>query len=358
MASFTTAAPHAAARPRSIRRWRWRFNGQSETASRTSSEYADYLSEIEDVDVVSPPGMDDRVGAQIKKLAHLDVFNLPDDRERWPTFAELSEPIYGSEVYDEFLAPLDRIAVEDANLSVEQAFWRRNGYIIFRNLVPSDVIDPYMEAREQNGLGIRGWPTLNPFADHAAVRALVLYPPLIEKIRRLIGYHVAVHFNLSHFTSTDRGWHQDDYMYSRTVMATNVAAWIALGDIATDMGPFEYVPGSHRWPWMRKWLVSSYLKPEVMDNPDGKYEFWAHYTEKYVDRAVARRIVETGADRRIFMARRGDVLLWHGGLMHRGLPPITPGIARPSMISHYLDPRRHDCGGQLQVEDGRYYYSF
>jgi hypothetical protein len=45
-------------------------------------------------------------------------------------------------------------------------------------------------------------------------------------------------------------------------------------------------------------------------------------------------------------------------LMHRGLPPIVPGIPRPAMISHYLDPRRHDCGGKLQVENGRYYYLF
>jgi ectoine hydroxylase-related dioxygenase (phytanoyl-CoA dioxygenase family) len=39
------------------------------------------------------------------------------------------------------------------------------------------------------------------------------------------------------------------------------------------MGPFEFVPGSHKWAWMRKWLVTPHLKQEVLDNPEGKWEF-------------------------------------------------------------------------------------
>jgi ectoine hydroxylase-related dioxygenase (phytanoyl-CoA dioxygenase family) len=105
------------------------------------------------------------------------------------------------------------------------------------------------------------------------VRNLVLFKPMMQRIQQTIGYRIGVHFNLSGFTSTDRGWHQDDYMYARTVMASGVAAWIALDDVTTDMGPFEFVPGSHKWAWMRKWLVTPHLKQEVLDNPEGKWEF-------------------------------------------------------------------------------------
>ncbi|AOK33981.1 hypothetical protein WL90_06760 [Burkholderia cenocepacia] len=271
----------------------------------------------------------------------------------------MSTQIYGNPVYDEFLSPMDRSNVKEDTLTADQKFWRDNGYIIFRNAIDTEVLERYMQAREARKLGNGGWPNNHPFTDSAAVRDLVLHKPMMERIQKVIGYPIAVHFNLSGFTSTDRGWHQDDYMYSRTVMASGVAAWISLGNITEEMGPFEFVPGSHKWPWMRKWLVTRHLKSEVVDNPEGKYEFWAHYAEKYVNPACSRRIREMNAPRKVFMARPGDVLFWHGGLLHRGLPPIEPGIPRPSMIAHYLDPRRHDCGGNLQrAGNGEYYYSF
>lgn len=310
---------------------------------------------ISEVDVPSPPGMDERVGNYVIRLSHLDAYNL----EREPTFDEMAQEFAGNSVYNPFLSPLDRSDVSITSLTPGQAFWRENGYIIFRGAIPENVLNNYLAARERHGLGLGGWPTLHPFSEHQEVRDLVLHKPMMKKIQDIIGYPVAVHFNLSGFTSTDRGWHQDDYMYDRTVMASGVAAWIALDDITLDMGPFEYVPGSHRWRWMRRGLVTPYLKSEVVNNPDGKYEFWAHYAEKYVNPAVSRKIIELGALRRVFMAKRGDVLFWHGGLIHRGLPPVTPGIPRPSMIAHYLDPRRHDCGGTLQRDDsGEFYHSF
>lgn len=313
------------------------------------------LDETAEVVRPTPPGMDDRVGNYIIRLSHLDAYNFSTP----PTYDELAQQIRGNPVYDPFLPPLDRINVHEPSLTEDQKFWRDNGYIIFRNGIDPDVVDRYMAARQDMGLENRGWPNNHPFSDHRAVRDLVLFKPMMQRIQQTIGYRIGVHFNLSGFTSTDRGWHQDDYMYARTVMASGVAAWIALDDVTTDMGPFEFVPGSHKWAWMRKWLVTPHLKQEVLDNPEGKWEFWAHYAEKYVNPAVARKINEMGAERRVFMAKKGDVLFWHGGLLHRGLPPIHPGYPRPSMIAHYLDPRRHDCGGNLRIsESGEFYYSF
>ena len=36
-----------------------------------------------------------------------------------------------------------------------------------------------------------------------------------------------------------------------------------------------------------------------------------------------------------FIAKKGDVLLWHSRLMHRGSTPNDPDIQRRSCIAHY-----------------------
>jgi hypothetical protein len=191
------------------------------------------LDETAEVVRPTPPGMDDRVGNYIIRLSHLDAYNFSTP----PTYDELAQQIRGNPVYDPFLPPLDRINVHEPSLTEDQKFWRDNGYIIFRNGIDPDVVDRYMAARQDMGLENRGWPNNHP--DHRAVRDLVLFKPMMQRIQQTIGYRIGVHFNLSGFTSTDRGWHQDDYMYARTVMASGVAAWIALDDVHTDMGPFE-----------------------------------------------------------------------------------------------------------------------
>ena len=56
---------------------------------------------------------------------------------------------------------------------------------------------------------------------------------------------------LTGWVSTERNWHQDDYLNPPDVDAWYVAAWLALDDIPSGSGPFQYVPGSHRWPAIR-----------------------------------------------------------------------------------------------------------
>ena len=61
-----------------------------------------------------------------------------------------------------------------------------------------------------------------------------------------------------------------------------------------------------------------------------------------------------------FDARKGDILIWHGKLMHRGSIPKDPTILRPALISHYSNIRdRRDFGNEmLRHGDGGYYWEF
>jgi ectoine hydroxylase-related dioxygenase (phytanoyl-CoA dioxygenase family) len=77
---------------------------------------------------------------------------------------------------------------------------------------------------------------------------------------------------------------------------------------------------------------------------------------------VAHEIKRRGGTVKQFLAKRGDVLLWHGRLMHQGARPRDPKMERRSLIAHYSginhrpnmheDYRRRDDNGQTYIVFG------
>jgi ectoine hydroxylase-related dioxygenase (phytanoyl-CoA dioxygenase family) len=153
----------------------------------------------------------------------------------------------------------------------------------------------------------------------------------------LVGEDMLLHLALTGWVSTEREWHQDDYLNPPFVAGWYAAVWMALDDISPDSGPFEYLPGSHRWGLLRMDKVRSFLTEEELTrkDPAAGVNQWPKYAERFVTPAVERRIERSGLPIRRFLARKGDVLIWHGRLMHRGSLPRVPGTPRRSLITHY-----------------------
>lgn len=129
-----------------------------------------------------------------------------------------------------------------------------------------------------------------------------------------------------------------------------VAVWMALDDIDPDSGIFEFVPGSHRWPLMRGEKVRAALPP------DQQHGLWPRYAEELVTPLFDARIAETGLPIRKFHAKKGDVLIWHARLAHRGSLPKVPGALRPALIVHYSSiTRRIEMPLHRRHKDGCYY---
>lgn len=286
---------------------------------------------------------------------HQEVYPFTE----FPTFEELSSYI-GDEIGEERLPYLDRRDIDESALSADQRYWRENGYIIFKRCIPDELIERYLDLRRRANLGVLGFPHAAPYDSFKEIRDLNLYRPLMQRIENMLGYRVALHFNLSGFTSCERGWHQDDYMADPLVAASGIALWFAFDTIHPDSGPFEYVPGSHRWPIMRRPKVIKYLTKEAYENRDGTYEFWAHLAEYFVNPACVDYMRRRGVQHKAFLAERGDVLVWHGGLPHRASHRKNPNLVRPSLIAHYCDPNRHHVGGGTVVrhDNGQQYITF
>src|ERR1700722_5215424 len=138
-----------------------------------------------------------------------------------------------------------------------------------------------------------------------------------------------------------------------------LTGWVALVRVVRVPGPFEYIPGSHRWPLLRGEKVRSFLTKEERTRLDDGVNHWPKYSERFVTPAIETEISRYGAPSRTFIGEKGDVLFWHGRLMHRGSIPTVPGRERRSLITHYSGiGHRPDMTERAQDENGEAYAVF
>lgn len=246
-----------------------------------------------------------------------------------PRFGDLSEQI------DPSLLPwLDQPEIDDRRLTPEQKQWRDKGVVVLEKFLPDDLMDAYINRRSQEGLA--GWLYGHPYIDVPELRQLALYRPLTSIMRDLMGEEMMLHLALTGWITSERAWHQDDYLNPPFVNGWYCAVWMALDTVDPDSGPFEYVPESHRWPLLRGEKVRSFMEQsEFAVRDEMGINQWPKLSERFVESAVESEIRRRGQPIVPFLGHRGDVLIWHGRLMHRGRKANVPLMLRRSLITHY-----------------------
>ncbi|MCB2081650.1 MAG: phytanoyl-CoA dioxygenase family protein, partial [Rickettsiales bacterium] len=146
-------------------------------------------------------------------------------------------------------------------------------------------------------------------------------------------------------------WHQDEYLNPPGVAGWYVAVWMALDTIHPDAGPFEYVPGSHKWDLVRRDKVLEYISPEER----GK-ETWPKQSERFLTQLFEDKVKEKGIKSQYFLAEKGDVLIWHSRLMHRGTEPKNRNLQRRTIITHYSGINHRVDMPVKQQHKGQGYY--
>lgn len=272
------------------------------------------------------------------------------------TLADLSEPWAPGE------PPwLDRLDEVHGEVSPFTRQWRDEGYVILPKFLPDDLIDGYQAAwRTDNDARMKyvdldrpmGWPYNTPYMHVPAVRDLCCYEPLADILHLLIGEPAGVHLNLTGWRSTGRDWHQDGYLNPDTNADHYAAVWFALDDIDPHAGPFQYVPGSHRqFAPIRQTKMLAALD-EHERGPD-----WPTHSERILTPLFEEVLRRDHVIPHEFVAHRGDVLIWHPRLLHRGSTPLDPELERRACIAHYSGiHHRPDMPAPARQHQGGYYF--
>jgi len=106
--------------------------------------------------------------------------------------------------------------------------------------------------------------------------------------------------------------HQDNF-YLKAEPGTCAAAWMALDRADTENGCLLVVPGSHRWP---------ILCTEKADTSTSFTDVTVPVPEQW---STVPIVLEPG-----------DVLFFHGSLVHGSAPNVTPDRFRRALIGHYI----------------------
>jgi ectoine hydroxylase-related dioxygenase (phytanoyl-CoA dioxygenase family) len=92
-----------------------------------------------------------------------------------------------------------------------------------------------------------------------------------------------------------------------------------------DNGPLFYYPGSHRLPYLLNNDFNEGETPLTL----GKKNY-----KDYED-VLEDLILENQFEKKTFLAKKGDIFIWHANLVHGGSPVKNIGLTRKSMVIHY-----------------------
>lgn len=164
---------------------------------------------------------------------------------------------------------------------------------------------------------------LDPYAFVPAARAAAAAPAVVAFLDAIFEEKPKAFQQLAFEWGSEQAIHKDSaYVKIDGNPMSMVATWLALEDIVEGTGELEYFVESHRSPdyvfgSLSKWMESA---PQEHD------DFLA---------SIQADAINYKQERRTFLAKAGDVLIWHADLAHGGSQITRPGRTRRSLVTHF-----------------------
>jgi phytanoyl-CoA hydroxylase len=156
-----------------------------------------------------------------------------------------------------------------------------------------------------------------------AARRIFQSARLRTLVSHLLGRTARPFAAINFMAGSQQHLHQDMAVFHIFPHDYLVGAWIACEDIRPESGPLVLYAGSHR----------AGMFPGFPDYPQTNLR-----TADAATSAAYERWVEELASRHPrheFLAKKGEVLVWHGMLVHGGAPVRARGTSRKSFVLHY-----------------------
>ena len=220
----------------------------------------------------------------------------------------------------------------DNNTQQSLLDWHEKGFLILPSFFDHQTIDAInydidlLLATEMLQFNYTKRKVMNAFQYSDVIRQTIQHKKLKNILEFILDNRVAPFQTINFIQGSEQAPHSDAIHMSTFPKGNLIAAWIALEDINADAGALQYYPGSHRLPYLTNADIGAKNNCLFLDNTSNrKHEI-----------KTAQLIQENHLEAQTFLPKKGDVLIWHGNLIHRGLPVENNQLTRKSMVVHYF----------------------
>jgi ectoine hydroxylase-related dioxygenase (phytanoyl-CoA dioxygenase family) len=208
--------------------------------------------------------------------------------------------------------------------------WSDNGFMLLRGYFDDNIVNSINEEIVRISERQLIKPTHDnklPFANRisSVIKNVTYTPELISILNFILGKEVVPFQTLNFIKGSNQRAHSDSIHMTTYPLGYLIAVWVALEDTNQNNGPLFYYPGSHKLPYLLNNdfnEMSSTLKLGKKDYSD---------YEDVVEDIVKQRHLQKD----VFLAKKGDVFIWHANLIHGGSPIVDHNLTRKSMVIHY-----------------------
>jgi len=179
---------------------------------------------------------------------------------------------------------------------------------------------------EKVGFNFTGTKIVFANKESELIREVTFQDELVDLLGYLLDRPVRPFQTINFMFGSEQAAHSDSIHMSTYPEGNLTAAWIALEDVTKEQGALFYYPGSHKLPYIYNEDLGLKENALLLDvNPNRKYEL-----------KVQELLEEQDLKKEVFLAQKGDVLIWHPNLLHGGLPHTDRSRTRKSMVVHYF----------------------
>ncbi len=231
----------------------------------------------------------------------------------------------------------------------------RDGYLVIRNAVPTATVAALNEEIERTwqnppeGLLMETFEPddqqhlcppdirhregrtklLDMYAHSATARRVIASPTVVAFLAAIFDDTPKAFQGLTLWNGLQQTMQKDSaFVQIEQNPRAFAAAWVALEDVKPGTGELEYYIGSHLSPDFLFGGVSKWMEGFAADQ--------ARFAQSLHDDAVTY-----GQTKGSFLAKRGDVLLWHADLAHADAAITKTQASRRSMLTHFTPAREN-----------------
>jgi ectoine hydroxylase len=217
-----------------------------------------------------------------------------------------------------------------ADIQQQLLSWSDNGFIILKNFFDDITTESINEEIEKLVHQKKLLPTHDNklmFANKISslIKNITHEKKLTDILSFILDKEVVPFQTINFIYGSNQRAHSDSIHMTTYPLGYLIAVWIALEDTNADNGPLFYYPGSHRLPYL---LNNDFNEGETTLTLGKK-----DYTD--YEEVIEKSITEKKFEKKVFLAKKGDVFIWHANLVHGGLPVANAALTRKSIVIHY-----------------------